>query len=252
MSCDLGVAFAQALHHSPHPAGALAARRALAAALMLVEIADPTDRADDVGRLVHDDDGRRAEAGAKRLQPIEIHRRVEDLLGRHQRNRRSAGNYGQQITEIVWVLAAPNAVAMAADQLAKADAHRFLDDAGRVHMARQLEQLGAFVLRIADAREPLGAAPQDRRHDRDALDIVDGRRAAVEARACRERRLQPRLALLALKAFEHRRLFAADVGAGAAVDEQVEVVARASRRSCRSDRLHRLPATARSKPRFPG
>ena len=52
---------------APHPAGALAARGALAAALMLVEIADAADRADDVGRLVHDDDRRGAEARADRL-----------------------------------------------------------------------------------------------------------------------------------------------------------------------------------------
>src|SRR6185312_11321331 len=35
---DRGVAFDHALHHAPHPAGALAARRALAAALVLVEL----------------------------------------------------------------------------------------------------------------------------------------------------------------------------------------------------------------------
>ena len=97
---------------------------------------------------------------------------------------------------------------------------------GRVDVARQLEQLGAFVLLAADAREPFRAAAQDGRDDRDALDIVDRGRAAVEARARRERRLEARLALLALEAFEHRGFFAADVGAGAAVDEQVEVVAR--------------------------
>src|SRR5205085_5022442 len=51
----LGIAFAQALHDAPHPAGAFAARGALAAALMLVEIAEARDRPDDVGRLVHDD-----------------------------------------------------------------------------------------------------------------------------------------------------------------------------------------------------
>src|SRR3546814_13080121 len=34
---DVGVAGAQPLHHAPHPAGALAARGALAAAFMLVE-----------------------------------------------------------------------------------------------------------------------------------------------------------------------------------------------------------------------
>src|SRR3546814_19054016 len=50
---DVGVAGAQPLHHAPHPAGAFAARGALAAAFMLVEIADAADRLDDVGRLVH-------------------------------------------------------------------------------------------------------------------------------------------------------------------------------------------------------
>src|SRR6476661_5419459 len=62
--------------------------------------------------------------------------------------------------------------------------------------------------------------------NRDALDVVDRGRAAVESGAGGERRLQPRLALLALEAFEHRHLFAADVGARAAMDEEVEVVTR--------------------------
>ena len=55
-------ALGHAADHAPHPARALAARRALAAALVLVEIAEPGDGADDVGRLVHHDDRRRAEA----------------------------------------------------------------------------------------------------------------------------------------------------------------------------------------------
>ena len=64
--------------------------------------------------------------------------------------------------------------------------------------------------------------------DRDALDIVDRGRAAIEPRAGRERRLEARLALLALQALDHRGLFAADIGARAAVEEDVEVVARAA------------------------
>src|SRR5438270_382467 len=91
---------------------------------------------------------------------------------------------------------AQGADGVALDLLAEADPHAFLDDAGRVHMARDLEQLGAFVLRIAEAGEPGRTAPQDRRHDRDALDIVDRRRAAIEASASRERRFEARLALL--------------------------------------------------------
>src|SRR5436305_1536955 len=85
-------------------------------------------------------------SGAERLQAVEVHRCVEDLLGRHQRNRRTARNYRQQIVEIVGFLAAANAAAMTADQLPEADPHRFLDHARRVDMARQLKQLGAFVL----------------------------------------------------------------------------------------------------------
>src|SRR3546814_1112091 len=46
----VGVAGPQPLHHAPHPAGALAARGALAAAFMLVEIADAADRLHDVER----------------------------------------------------------------------------------------------------------------------------------------------------------------------------------------------------------
>jgi hypothetical protein len=64
-------------------------------------------------------------------------------------------------------------------------------------------------------REPVGAAAQDGRRDGDRLDVVDRRRAAVEADVGRERRLQARLALLAFEAFEQRGLLAADVGAGA-------------------------------------
>src|SRR6476620_4555746 len=45
----LRAAIDHAHHHAPHPAGALAARRALAATLVLVEVRQPRDRAHDVG-----------------------------------------------------------------------------------------------------------------------------------------------------------------------------------------------------------
>ena len=74
----------------------------------------------------------------------------------------------------------------------------------------------------------LGPAAQDGRRDGDRFDVVHRRRAAVEAGAGRERRLQPRHALLALEALEQRGLLAADVGAGAAMDIDVELPARAA------------------------
>ena len=70
--------------------------------------------------------------------------------------------------------------------------------------------------------EPGRAAAQDVGRDRDRLDVVDGGRAAVEADIGRERRLQPRLALLAFEAFQQRGLLAADIGAGAVGDVEVE------------------------------
>ena len=120
------------------------------------------------------------------------------------------------------VPAAAHAAAMAVDELAEGDAHLLLDVAGLVDVPGDAEELGAGVVRLAEPREPGAAAAQDRRRDRDRLDVVDGRRAAVEAHIGRERRLQPRHALLALEAFEQRRLLAADIGAGAVVDVAVE------------------------------
>src|ERR1700741_5116731 len=103
---------------------------------------------------------------------------------------------------------------MLVDQLAERNAHRLLDDALLVHMAADLEELGALVVVPPEGREPGGTAPQDRGHDCDRFDIVDRGRAAPEARACRERRLQARLALLAFEAFDLRGFLAADIGAG--------------------------------------
>ncbi len=71
--------------------------------------------------------------------------------------------------------------------------------------------------------EPVRAAAQDGADDRDGLDVVDGGRAAVDAGAGRERRLQARLALLALEALHQGGLVAADVGP-AAVCVDVDVV----------------------------
>jgi hypothetical protein len=92
-------------------------------------------------------------------------------------------------------------------------------------MAGDAIELGAGIVRAADAGEPGGAAPQDVRDLGDGLDIIDGGRAAVEAHIGRERRLEPRHALLALEALEQRRLLAADIGAGAVVQHQVEIEA---------------------------
>ena len=107
-------------------------------------------------------------------------------------------------------------------------AHLLLHVAGLLHMALDAEDLGARVLRPPEAREPGGAAPQDGRHHGDRLDVVHRGRRAVEADRRREGRLQPRHALLALQRLDQRRFLAADIGAGAAMDVEVEVPAAAA------------------------
>jgi hypothetical protein len=81
------------------------------------------------------------------------------------------------------------------------------------------------IVGAAEGGKPAGAAAQDRRRDRDRFDVVDRGRAAIEADIGREWRLQARLALLALQAFQQRGLLAADIGAGAVMNENVKIPA---------------------------
>jgi len=117
---------------------------------------------------------------------------------------------------------------MGLDQLLERNAHGLFDVAGAVHVARDTEHLGAAVLRPADACEPCGTTPQDGGHDRDGLDVVDRGGAAVDPDRGRERRLVAGHALLALEAFQERGLLAADVGAGAAMEMDLEIEAGAA------------------------
>ena len=56
-------------------------------------------------------------------------------------------------------------------------------------MSADLEQLGAGIILATEALEPFRAAAKYGRNDRNALDIVDGGWAAIEADRRRKRRL---------------------------------------------------------------
>ncbi len=87
-------------------------------------------------------------------------------------------------------------------------------------MARDRDDLGAGRAAHAELGVLGAAHANDVGHRRERLDVVDQRRALVEALDGRERRLQPRVAALALERVEQSGLLAADVGAGAAVQHQ--------------------------------
>jgi hypothetical protein len=155
--------FDHAAHHAPHPAGAFAARRALAAALMLEEVADAGDRAIDVGGLVHDDDAGGAECRLHRARAVEIHDEFFAIRSRDQRARCAAGMIAFRLSQPprmpppCFSISSRNGMLMASSTIA-----------GRVHMAGDAEQLGADIVRPADRGEP--GAPRRRMSGATAMD----------------------------------------------------------------------------------
>ena len=101
---------------------------------------------------------------------------------------------------------------------------RRLVHAGPGDVPREAEEAGAGrVGWRADLRVLLRADGEDRWDRRDRLDVVDQRRRCVDAGDRRERRFGARLAALALKRFEQRRLLAADVRARAPMDDDLDL-----------------------------
>src|SRR5262249_28399414 len=96
-----------------------------------------------------------------------------------------------------------------------------LDVSAQAIEARSLAPLGAV------GGVDLGAMLHNRWNRRYRLDVVDDCRAAIEPNHRPERRLDARVAAFALQRFEQGALLAADVGARAAMDGDVEIVAAA-------------------------
>src|SRR5659263_181316 len=90
------------------------------------------------------------------------------------------------------------------------------------------EELRAGGTGGADRGEPLGAAGHDGGDPRERLDVVHDRWGLVQPADHREREAVPGLAAAALEALDEGRLLAADVGAGAEADGDVEVEAGAA------------------------
>ncbi len=157
------------------PVAAFAARRALAARLVLVEVQQVRRRPHHAGRLVHDDDAGRAEHRAGLRHVVEAGRDVE-LIGQQDRHRRSAGDDRLQLVAVA------DAAGVVVDQLVQRRLHRRFVHARLLHVAADAEQLRPAVLLGAERGEPLGAVQQDRRQVAERLDVVDRGRAVVEAR----------------------------------------------------------------------
>src|SRR5262249_30253082 len=119
-------------------------------------------------------------------------------------------------------LAAARHAAGQLQELPQRDAERHLVDARLGDVPRQAEELGALRALGADLRVAGPRGEHDVEHVDERLDVVDDGRLAEEAGHDGERGLRARLAAEALDRVEDRRLLAADVGAAALADLDVE------------------------------
>src|SRR5207237_6769826 len=118
------LAAADAVHDLQHPAGALAARRTLAARLVRKEPAGVIQQIDDAGLLVEDGHCRGAQPEAADLAgAVEVQRRVEFFF-RHEAHAQAAGDAALGLAPI------PDAAAVLVHQFAHRHAQRQFDAAG--------------------------------------------------------------------------------------------------------------------------
>ena len=212
----------EALEQLVEPVAAFAARRALAARLVAVEVQQVHRQPDHADRVVHDDEPGRAEHRSGLLDVIEAGGRVEMLL-EQDGNRGSSGDDAFELPAVQHALR----VLVAKDQLTQRRVHRRFVHARPLDLTADAEQLGSAVLLRAQLGEPLRPIQDDERHVAERLDIVHRGRALIEARDRWKRRLDARLRALAFERFDERRFLAGFVRAGAAMHVDVAIEAAA-------------------------
>jgi hypothetical protein len=218
-----GSSLLETLHDLLGPLGTLATRGALAAGLVMVELAQTGDSADNISGLVHDDDGGGTETGLRILQGVKVHELVVADFPGKDRGRRATRDDSLEV-----VPAANDTTAVLVNELAERDRHLLLDGARVVNVTRDTEKLGAGVTLATKLVEPVGTATNDRRGDSNGLDVGNSGRAAKDTDGSREWRLQAGLAGLTLERLDERSLFAADVCAHTTVDVDVKVISGAT------------------------
>ena len=141
--------------------------------------------------------------------------------GREDRDRRAARDHRFQLA------AAGDASADVVDELAQRRAERELVVPGPLDVPGDRVDDGAGRGLGAELRVPGAALLDDDRDGGQGLDVVDQRRRRVQPGDRRERRPRPRLAAVALERLEERGLLAADVRAGAAMEDEGDVAEQA-------------------------
>src|SRR6478735_4978959 len=172
---ELAFACDDAIDDPVHPAHALAARRALAARLVVIEANQHLQEADRAGPFGDDDHAARAEARSCRGDAGVVERERLDVGGGEHLGRDAAGN------DALEAEAAEHAAAVFADELRERIAVFHLVDARTLHVAGDRDQLRARALRRADLAEGRRAVAHDAGDVGEGLDVVDHGRHLVKA-----------------------------------------------------------------------
>merc|ERR1719209_1154694 len=215
----LCVAFSEPPHHCVHPVNALSAWSALATRLVLIEHCKPCNCLNHICLFVHHNDSRCAKTSLFCHQVVKVHQNFVTNPFGNEGSRASTRDYTEQV-----VPASNNVAAMSLDQLFEGDAHLLFHSARVVHVAGDVEKLGAGVASTAHASKPITTPPADSRSNSNSLNIGDGSGTAKNSNISGERGLQAGLALLPLQALNQGRLLTTDVGASSAMHKQVEVI----------------------------
>ena len=196
------------------------AGHALAARLVAEERGDPAQRAGEVDRLVEDHDHPGSERRIDRPGAFERQRRVERLGSDEDPGRPAEQDRPDRLRP--WPTpAAAGTPPASSSSCAQGRPERDLVDSRPGDVAGEAEELRPGRAFGPDRGIGRAAVAQDQRNVGERLDVVDRGGLAEQPDLDRERRLVARLAALALDRVEEGRLLAADVGAGA--DPQLDV-----------------------------
>src|SRR5437667_233982 len=124
-------------------------------------------------------------------------------------------------------LARGAAAAIVVQELPERKPEGALHESPAADVARELDRQRAARLAHTKARVGLRAVRENPGNGREGYDVVDDRRLPEQTLDGRERRPHPHFPAPALETLEHRGLFAADVGARAEADLELEALTRA-------------------------
>src|SRR5579872_763232 len=188
-------AFQDALEHQLEPVAAFTARRALPTRFMREETHQCQRSFYEIGRIVEDDDGARAQHRSVFGHVLVIVRDVEMLF--EQTSRAAAARLHRQ--EFASVAQTAGAVI---DQLTQRRSERNFIVAGFLHVSANGNDLVTLGFLGTDARKPLRAVAKNRHQIRQRFRVVHDGRFSVQPLDGWERRLETRFAAFTLERAE--------------------------------------------------